>query len=104
MSGATHILARPEVIGSAVIIIGAAAVALRWTNPKRWKPRQTAGVSSPSGGPQGEAVTTPPSPATPAYAAAAAPPPPMAFEVSSGHTDVRFSDVAGLDEAIAEMR
>jgi cell division protease FtsH len=80
---------RPEFIGGAVLIIGAVIVALRMTRPSRnpFKLRPSAGAAraTTAGGGGGE---------TP-------------FQVDkadgSGRT-VTFADVAGLEEAIAELR
>jgi len=94
MDGVPHMIAasiftRPEVIGSSIFIVGAAIVALRMTNSKRGLSRFKR-----------------PKAAVPVVAGGAETP----FQV--GKTDdvaatqqvVTFADVAGLDEAIEELR
>ena len=86
---AASLFLRPEVIGGSILIIGAVIVALRMTRPSRnpFRLRQSAGAAraATAGGPGGE---------TP-------------FQVDkadgTGRT-VTFADVAGLEDAIAELR
>ena len=89
------ILTRPEVIGFAVLILGTAIVTLRMTRPGgRFSSRRT------GGGRKGRAVAT-------AGGSGETP-----FKVEQVNRDdprarmesVTFADVAGLDEAISELR
>ena len=84
------VLTRPEVMASFFVILGATIVTLRMTNPRRalsrFKRSGPAGVPATSGG--GE---------TPFQVG-------RAEDVSATHQAVTFADVAGLDEAIAELR
>jgi len=86
------ILTRPEVLVSFFVILGATIVTLRMTNPRRGlsrlnpKRRKTSAVPATSGGAE-----------TPFQVG-------MADDVSSTRQVVTFADVAGLEEAIAELR
>jgi len=86
---ASSIFTRPEVIASSVLILGAAIVALRMTNPKRALGRfrrSKAAVPVAAGGAE-----------TPFQVG-------KADDVGATQQSVTFADVAGLDEAIAELR
>ncbi|HEX2042572.1 MAG TPA: AAA family ATPase [Acidimicrobiales bacterium] len=90
---ASSILSRPEVIASSVLIVGATIVALRMTRPGakglprlNFRRNKTSAVPAAGGG--GE---------TPFQVG-------KADDIRSTHQAVTFADVAGLDEAIAELR
>jgi cell division protease FtsH len=83
------VFSRPEVIASFFLIVGAAIVALRMTNPRRAFSRlrgKKAAVPVTTGGAE-----------TPFQVG-------KADDVSATRQVVTFADVAGLDEAIAELR
>ena len=87
---ASSLLTRPEVVASFVVILGATIVALRMTNPgrglSRFKRSGAAKVPATSGDRE-----------TPFQVG-------KADDVSATHQVVTFADVAGLEEAIAELR
>jgi cell division protease FtsH len=90
---ASSILSRPEVIASSVLIVGATIVALRMTRPggkglphlNFRRNNKTSAVPAAGGG------------ETPFQVG-------KADDIRSTHQAVTFADVAGLDEAIAELR
>ena len=86
------IVRRPEFIMSIVAIIGVFIVAVRLTRPNR---RAGASSSAPPGA--GYPTGAPPPPPAPVATQVARP-------VEASHPSVTFADVAGLDEAKAEMR
>ncbi len=115
-------LTRPEVIASVIAIFGVTALALLMTKPEirtRWRrtSRPEASQQPAEAGP-GVSVAKPDVTFhvinSPEGAAGAEDPPPEAViagvsqgvkfsDVTSGHPPVTFADVAGLDEAIAEL-
>ena len=93
------IVQRPEFIVSVVAIIGVLLVALRVTRPRRHS--GTASSAPPGAAGHGAAGHGAAGPAPP-------PPAPVATQVArpveASHPTVTFADVAGLDEAKAELR
>ncbi|HEX8771494.1 MAG TPA: AAA family ATPase, partial [Acidimicrobiales bacterium] len=96
------ILTRPEVIGCAVVIIGATIVALRMTNPRRVMSRLRRADPNSSNPNASHAATASGSPETPFRVTKV-----DGSRINGVETPgrrVTFADVAGLDEAIAELR
>ncbi|MDQ3680522.1 MAG: AAA family ATPase [Actinomycetota bacterium] len=93
------ILLRPEFIGSIVAILGVTVLALRLARPKRpavpGSPTSHAPSSPPPSSPPGSAHP----PVQPQVTQA-----PVATQVEASHPTVTFADVAGLEEAMAELR
>ena len=87
MSGPMKILTRPEFLVSAFTILAATIVVLRLTSPTR-RPRRRPRPPVPD-----PAAGQPPSPF-----------PGQPVPVAPDHPRVTFADVAGLDEAITELR
>ena len=85
---ASSLYTRPEVVVPSILIVGAAIVALRMTNPRRGIPRfkRKSPVPVAAGGAE-----------TPFQVG-------KAEDVEGTRQVVTFADVAGLDEAIEELR
>ncbi|MGH9183692.1 MAG: ATP-dependent metallopeptidase FtsH/Yme1/Tma family protein [Acidimicrobiales bacterium] len=105
--GSIDILSRPEVILSAVVIVGGTLLALRLTNPLRHRDRSP-GRPEERGGSVAQVYGARSHPSdsrrkgrrSPVPARGSGPPP----RVTSDHPSVTFADVAGLDNAVAELR